>query len=215
LRMEFQKNRLIRVMIVDDHPMVRKGLSSFIMTNKDLQLVGEASNGKEAITICSEKIPDVILIDLIMPVMDGFSAIKNILRLHPETKIIALTSYHDPQLVNRAVKAGVKGFLLKDVSSDELHNAICSVYEGRTALSQSTRELMTQITEETQDIESLTDRENEVFHLLLEGMTNPEIADKLHISRATVKVHVSHIYEKLPVCNRIELMKKYASLLGR
>jgi DNA-binding NarL/FixJ family response regulator len=212
--MEVQRKNLIRVMIVDDHPMVRKGLSSFIMTNKDLQLVGEASNGKEAIDGVSENAPDVILMDLIMPVMDGFSAIDGILKIHPETKIIALTSYHDPQLVNHAIKTGVKGFVLKDVSSDELHKAICMVFEGKSAFSQSTKDLIHQTIDETQAVDSLTRRENEVFHLLLEGMTNPEIANKLNISRATVKVHVSHIFEKLSVCNRIELMKKYSILLG-
>jgi len=202
-------------MIVDDHPMVRKGLSSFIMTNKDLQFVGEASNGKEAVDLCSVITPDVILIDLIMPVMDGFSAIDKILKIHSETKIIALTSYHDPQLVNRAIKTGVKGFLLKDVSSDELYKAIRNVFEGKLVFSQSTKELIHHTIHETQAIDTLTSRENEVFNLLLEGITNPEIANKLHISRATVKVHVSHIFGKLSVCNRIELMKKYSILLGK
>jgi NarL family two-component system response regulator LiaR len=213
--MEYQKKRLIKVMIVDDHPMVRKGLSSFIMTNKDLQFVGEASNGKEAVDLCSVITPDVILVDLIMPVMDGFSAIDKILKIHSESKIIALTSYHDPQLVNRAIKTGVKGFLLKDVSSDELYKAIRNVFEGKLVFSQSTKELIHQTIHETQAIDTLTSRENDVFNLLLEGMTNPEIANKLHISRATVKVHVSHIFGKLTVCNRIELMKKYSILLGK
>jgi NarL family two-component system response regulator LiaR len=213
--MEYQKKRLIKVMIVDDHPMVRKGLSSFIMTNKDLQFVGEASNGKEAVDLCSVITPDVILVDLIMPVMDGFSAIDKILKIHSETKIIALTSYHDPQLVNRAIKTGVKGFLLKDVSSDELYKAIRNVFEGKLVFSQSTKELIHQTIHETQAIDTLTSRESDVFNLLLEGMTNPEIANKLHISRATVKVHVSHIFGKLTVCNRIELMKKYSILLGK
>ena len=210
--MDTKTDTPIEVIIVDDHPMVRKGLASFLLSSRDLRLAGEAANGTEALALCRETQPDIILMDLVMPEMDGFAAIEKIRGFYPDVKIIALTSYPDARYIQRAVNAGVNGFLYKDISSEGLYHAIQSVLEGSQAFSAPVERMFHQHIDENRKIKKLTAREQEVFQMLLEGCTNPEIAGRLVLSRSTVKVHVSRILEKLGVANRIELLKTYAHL---
>ncbi len=200
----------IEVMVVDDHPMVRKGLASFLLSNPGLQLAGEASNGKEALALCQAKPPDVILMDLVMPVLDGFSAAEEIRAIYPGIKIIALTSYPDSRYLQRAMSIGLDGFVLKDISSEDLSNAIRSVYGGSQVFSAPVERMLQRKGENERKIDTLTPREYEVFGMLLEGYNNPQIAERLVLSRSTVKVHVSRVLEKLGAANRVDLLKKYS-----
>jgi NarL family two-component system response regulator LiaR len=197
----------IRVMLVDDHDMVRRGLATFLMAKPDLVLVGEAADGTEALEVCAEVRPDVILMDLVMPGMDGTSATREIRRRWPKTQVIALTSFQEKQLIRDALQAGAIGFLLKNVTVDELTVAIRSAHAGQSALApEAIRALLQDDTIEEDEIPdyALTAREMEVLVLLVEGLNNREIAERLVVSRATAKAHVSHILEKLAVSNRAE-----------
>jgi NarL family two-component system response regulator LiaR len=195
----------IRILLVDDHDMVRKGLSVFLLAYDDFELVGEAVNGKEAIEMCALLQPDVVLMDLMMPVMDGVTAIKAIRENHSHVHIIALTSFSEEKLVEAALKAGAIGYLFKNVSVDELADAIRSASQGLPTLSaEATRILINKTTQPAPPGDNLTDREREVLKYLVEGCSNPEIAKKMSVSCSTVKTHVSHILEKLGVSSRLE-----------
>jgi NarL family two-component system response regulator LiaR len=195
----------IRVMIVDDHDMVRRGLSAFLMAMKDLQLVGEARNGKEALEICDSARPDVILMDLVMPEMSGAEAAREIRASLPEVQIIALTSFEDRELVQDALRAGAISYLLKNVSADDLAEAIRAAHAGRPTLApEAAQALIQTATEGPAPGFDLTPREREVLALLVEGLTNPEIAERLVVSRSTAKAHVSNILSKLGASNRAE-----------
>jgi NarL family two-component system response regulator LiaR len=200
-------NTTIRVMLVDDHDMVRRGLATFLMAKPDLELVGEAADGLEALEVCAEVEPDVILMDLIMPGMDGAEATRAIRQRWPEIQVIALTSFQEKQLIRDALKAGAIGYLLKNVSVEELSAAIRSAYAGQSALAPEAIQVLLQ--DEESDAEELPDykltrREMEVLVLLVEGLNNRQIAERLFVSRSTAKAHVSHILEKLEVSNRAE-----------
>jgi len=195
----------IRVMLVDDHNVVRSGLATFLRAYDDLELVGEAKNGLEAVNLCHEKQPDVILMDLMMPEMDGIAATRAILLEHPEIKIIAMTSFEEEQLVQGVLAAGAISYLIKNVTSDELASAIRAAFLGRSTLSPEAARVLVQATRPTkQPLFDLTEREMEVLHLVVQGQSNQQIADAMVISLATVKAHISNILSKLQVSSRAE-----------
>ncbi len=198
----------IRVMLVDDHEMVRRGLAVFLQSFDDLVLVGEAANGREAIDFLQDIDPDVILMDILMPEMGGIEAAQAIHDQHPEIKIIAMTSFEDEDLVKQAISSGVIGFLMKNTSIDELAAAIRNAAAGKPTLApEAAQILMTAATRPPDPTYDLTRRELDVLEQMVEGKTNPEIADLLSISRSTVKTHVSNILGKLNVSSRIEAVK--------
>ena len=196
----------VRVMIVDDHAVVRSGLSTFIMAYDDLEFVGEAGGGAEAVKKCLEYSPDVILMDLVMPEVDGAEATRRIREACPHVQVIALTSYKEEDLVQAALKAGAISYLLKNVSAAELAQAIRAAHAGRPTLApEAAQVLINAATRADADEESdLTDRELEVLRLMVNGLTNPDIATKLFVSRSTVKFHVSNILMKLGASSRTE-----------
>ncbi len=198
-------SQMIRVMLVDDHKVVRSGLATFLSAHDDLELVGEAKNGREAVNLCHQMKPDVILMDLLMPEMDGIAATRAILADDPEMKIIAMTSFEDKDLVHGVLAAGAMGYLLKNISSDELAKAIRDAVAGRSTLSPEAARVLIQSTRPTeQPVCDLTEREMEVLNLVVQGNSNQQIADTMVISLATVKVHISSILSKLQVSSRSE-----------
>ena len=194
----------IRILLVDDHAVVRQGLKMFLELDPDLVVVGEAENGKQAIEQVSNLHPDVVLMDLLMPVMDGISAIKAIRSDLPETEIIALTSVLEDASVMGAMRAGAMGYLLKNTQADELCRAIKAAAAGQVQLSpQAAARLMREV-HAPQSPEKLTERETEVLRLLALGGANKEIALELGIGESTVKTHVSSILSKLDVPSRTQ-----------
>jgi NarL family two-component system response regulator LiaR len=185
--------------------MVRSGLSVFLLAYEDFKLVGEAVNGQEALDKCADLHPDVILMDLIMPVMDGITATRLIRERFPHTQVIALTSFSDEKLVETALEAGAIGYLFKNVSVNDLADAIRAVRRGQPTLApDATRILINKATQPFSLGQDLTERERNVLKLLVEGYSNPAIAEKLSVSSSTIKTHVSHILEKLGASNRLE-----------
>ncbi len=195
----------IKVMIVDDHMMVRRGILAFVKNRPDLKVVGEACNGQEAVEQCEPLQPDVILMDLRMPVLDGVAATRLIHKQFPQIQIIALTTFQDKELVHDALDAGAISYLLKNVSGDELAEAIRSACAGRPTLApEAIQALIQPATVERATGYDLTPREREVLALLVKGLSNSEIAERLSVSHATAKAHVSNILAKLGVSNRAE-----------
>ena len=195
----------IQVMLVDDHNVVRSGLATFLKAYDDLELVGEAKNGLEALNLCHIKKPDVILMDLMMPEMDGIAATRAILADYPEIKIIAMTSFEEEELVQGVLSAGAMGYLLKNVTADDLAKAIRDAVSGRSTLSPEAATALIHATRPTkQPSFDLTDREMEVLNLVVQGQSNQQIADALVITLATVKAHISNILSKLEVSSRSE-----------
>lgn len=198
----------IKILLVDDHAVVRSGLSKFLMINKDLKLVGEASDGNEAVQMASLHKPDVILMDLMMPGMDGITATREIKKKYPHIKILALTSFAEQNMVQGALQAGAIGYLQKNVTAKELGFAIRSAYEGRMTLSpEATQVLANSVAQPQIAGEQLTEREREVLKCMVDGLNNNEIAEKLVVSLGTVKFHISNIYNKLGVDSRVEAVK--------
>jgi NarL family two-component system response regulator LiaR len=200
-----QTPQTIRVMLVDDHNVVRSGLATFLMAYDDLELVGQARNGVEAVNLCHRNKPDVILMDLMMPEMDGIAATRAILEDYPDVKIIAMTSFEEEELVHGVLAAGAISYLLKNVTSDELATAIRAASLGKSTLSPEAAKALIQATRPAkQPLYDLTEREKEVLDLVVQGQSNQQIAEALVISVATVKAHVSSILSKLQVSSRAE-----------
>lgn len=194
----------IRVMLVDDHTMVRRGLSTFLKTFDDLELVGEADSGEAAIQLCGEVLPDVILMDMVLPTMDGAACTRVIRQKFPQVQVIALTSFKTGDLVRNALEAGAIGYLLKDVSADELVQAIRAAHVGRATLSPEVAQTLVEAASQLPPGPSLTARELDVLALMVEGLNNVQIAGKLTVSPSTIKSHVSNILAKLGVASRTE-----------
>lgn len=195
----------IRVMLVDDHAMVRRGLATFLMVFDDLELAGEAADGTEAIELCAKLKPDVILMDMVMPDLDGVTVTRAIRQQFPTVQVIALTSFKEEELVQNALQAGAIGYLLKDVSAGDLAEAIRAAHAGRATLSPlAVQAIVHAANQPPPPGHDLTDRERVVLLLLVEGLNNSEIAAKLGVSPSTIKSHVSHILAKLDVSSRTE-----------
>lgn len=195
----------IRIMLVDDHLMVRCGLATFLIVFDDLQLVGEADSGEAALELCGKVLPDVILMDMVLPAMDGAATTRAILRQFPQIQVIALTSYKEGDLVKNALEAGAIGYLLKDVSADDLARAIRAAHSGRGTLSpEAAQALVETATQPPAPDLNLTEREREVLDLLIDGLNNTQIAERLVVSASTIKSHVSSILSKLGVASRTE-----------
>jgi len=198
----------IRVLIVDDHAMVRSGIKNFIYGFDWMDPVGEAENGAEAVAFCANHDVDVVLMDMIMPQMDGKEATERILALDKPVKIIILTSFHEQDMVEQALRAGATSYLLKNVSAEELAAAIRSAVRGKTMLSPEATQSLIKSTRQRQEPGfDLTDRELEVRRFLVEGFSNREISEQLTVSVATVKFHLTNIYTKLGTKNRVEAVK--------
>lgn len=195
---------MIRIMIADDHAVVRQGLKMFLSLDPTLEIIGEASNGKEALENARLLKPDVILMDLLMPVMNGIEATAAIKRELPDTEVIALTSVLEDASVIGAIRAGALGYLLKDTKAEELIQAIKAASEGQVQLSpQAAARLMREV-RAPESPEALTERETEVLRLLAQGHSNKEVAHLLTIGEKTVKTHVSSILAKLNVSSRTQ-----------
>jgi NarL family two-component system response regulator LiaR len=194
----------IRVLLVDDHSVVREGLRMFLGRDPELEVVGEAANGEEAISLARQLHPDVVLMDLLMPVMDGIAATTIIRKELPETEVIALTSVLESATVVGAVKAGAIGYLLKDTQAPELRRAIKTAVAGQVQLSPQASAYLMREVQANQVTEPLTEREREVLRLLSQGLSNKEIASHLQIVEDTVKTHIRHILAKLGVQSRTQ-----------
>ncbi|MFA5308529.1 MAG: response regulator transcription factor [Dehalococcoidales bacterium] len=195
----------IRILLVDEHAVVRSGLGAVITTYEEMDLVGEANNGEEAVHLCKSLKPDIVLMDLMMPVMDGVTATRIIHESQPDIRIIALTSFGDREWVEGALKAGAAGYLLKTVSAAELITAIKGTMAGKTSLSPEAAQVLVQnLKKPPTEAADLTEREREILALMVEGLANHDIAARLVVSQSTVKFHVSNVLSKLGVATRTE-----------
>jgi two-component system, NarL family, response regulator LiaR len=194
------------VLIVDDHALVRRGINSFLGTQPDIEIVGEAKSGEEAVNLCEEFAPDVVLLDLIMPGIGGIEAARRIKQTSPRTHIVVLTSFHEDEHIIHAIRAGAQSYLLKDISPDELARAIRRAARGEAYLHPRVAAKVLKVINGSSDMQdplaALTTREMEVLKLIADGLSNSEIANKLCISEKTVKAHVSNILGKLHLEDR-------------
>ena len=199
------EQRTIHVVLVDDHPMIRSGIRLILSGTDDIVVVGEASNGAEAIQLVGELQPNVVLMDVMMPELDGISATKQLLQRYPRLHVLALTSFSEGDVVMRALQVGACGCLLKSVEGHELAAAIRAADAGRVVLSEETTQaLVRSVSEPAKPGGDLSEREREVLATLVEGDSNDQIAEKLYISRNTVRHHVHNILIKLGAVNRTE-----------
>jgi two-component system, NarL family, response regulator LiaR len=197
--------RQIKVLLVDDHAVVRSGLGAVLMANDDFTLVGEAGNGETAVRLCEQLQPDVVLMDLMMPVMDGVTATKIIREKWLNINVIALTSFKEKEMVEGALKAGAISYLLKTVTAEELASAIRGAVAGESRLSPEATQVLIQGVKTPGPVNyELTDREKEILALMVEGLPNSDIAERLVVSQSTVKFHVSNVLGKLGCTSRTE-----------
>lgn len=195
----------IRVVVVDDHPVVRNGIRFALLAFDDIELVGEAGSGEEALRLCADVQPDVVLMDMKLPGMDGDDATRAICEQHPRTWVIALTNFQEAELVQGALQAGAIGYLLKDVAMGELADAIRAAYAGQAFLAPpAVRALAAACAQPDAPSDDLSPRQREVLTLMVDGLSNAEIADRLSISPSTARFHVSRILHKLGAANRAE-----------
>ena len=199
----------ISVLLVDDHAMVRQGVKAFLVTQPDLSVVGEAGSGEEAIKLAAQLIPDVILMDLIMPSMDGVEATRRVKQVSPRSQIVVLTSYHEDEHIFPALKAGALSYILKDVSAEELAAAVRKAAAGEAVLhprvaARVIKELQGRRAEAPNPFTELSERELEVLKLIADGMSNAGMAEKLVLSEKTIKGHVSNILSKLHLVDRTQ-----------
>lgn len=198
---------MIKVLFVDDHEMVRIGVSAYLSAQADIEVIGEADNGLKAVELAMELRPDIILMDLVMPEMDGIEATKRIIEKWPEAKIIIVTSFLDDEKVYPALEAGATSYMLKTSKASEIARAVRSTFQGQSVLEpEVTGKMMEKLRrpQKTQLHEQLTNREMEILLLMTQGKTNQEIADDLFIALKTAKVHVSNILSKLAVQDRTQ-----------
>lgn len=196
----------IRVVIADDHVMVRSGLRLFLLAFEDLKLVGEAANGEEVVRLCQREKPHVILMDMVMPVMDGVRATEEIRTQFPETQVVGLTTFYEAEMIQKMLDAGAISFLLKSISAIELARAIRDASDGKATISPEIQDLLRGRRSSAANISKydLSAREREVLSCIMSGLSNAEIAQELVISLSTAKFHVSRILTKLNVSNRAE-----------
>jgi NarL family two-component system response regulator LiaR len=200
------EEKKIRVMIVDDHTVVRSGLAAFLLACPDFDLVAEARNGEHALRLLDSAAPDVVLMDLVMPGMDGATATEHIRRRCPHTQVLALTSFKEKEQVQAALRAGAIGYLLKDISSEDLAKAIRAAHAGRPTLAPEAAQVLIAATrpQEPEPGADLTAREREILRLMADGLNNQQIAERLVLGVSTVKTHVSNVLSKLGVATRTE-----------
>jgi len=195
----------IRVLLVDDHAVVRSGLGAVIDASDDMTLIGEAGDGEEAVQLCERVKPDVVLMDLLMPKMNGVAATEAIHKKWPQIRIIALTSFKEKEYVEGALKAGAMSYLLKNVTANDLLNAVRRAVIGQPSLSPEAAQILIQkVNEPAPPGADMTEREREILELMVDGLSNSEIAERLIVSQSTVKFHVSNVLSKLGVTSRTE-----------
>lgn len=200
---------MIKVLIVDDHPLVRQGIKTLLDIYDDIKVIGEAENGKEALEMCEKYKPDIVLMDLIMPAVNGIEATKEILKSWPNTKIVTLTGFIDKKLIEDSLRAGAIGYVLKNISGDELVTIIRDANKGKSTLSsEAAGFLISNLKKSSTEEYQLTVQEKNILACLVEGLSNKEVAQKLVLSISTVKFHVSNILNKLGVSSRTEAVSK-------
>jgi len=200
----------ITILLIDDHEVVRKGVRSYLETQPDLHVVGEASSGEEGVKLAAETIPDIVLLDLIMPGMDGVETTRQIKEISPRTHVVVLTSYHKDVHIFPALRAGAISYILKDIKMDKLADTLRRTVQGEIILHPRVASRVLQNIRGDHDDDqalfaNLTDREQEVLRVIANGLTNSQIAEKLVISENTVKGHVSNILSKLHVADRTQV----------
>ncbi|HET9589391.1 MAG TPA: response regulator transcription factor [Anaerolineales bacterium] len=199
----------ISVLLVDDHSMVREGVRAFLVTQPDILVVGEAGSGEEAIKLAEQHVPDVVLMDLIMPSMDGVEATRRVKQVSPRSQVVVLTSYHEDEHIFPALKAGALSYILKDLSAEELASAVRKAAAGEAVLhprvaARVIKELQGRREDSLNPFTELSERELEVLKLIAEGLSNAEMASKLVLSEKTIKGHVSNILSKLHLVDRTQ-----------
>jgi len=195
---------VIRVLIADDHAVVRHGLKELLSTFPDVELVGEAANGEEAALLCVERAPDVVLMDLEMPVVDGIEATRQIRAQNPDVAIVVLTSFSDRKKILHALDAGAVGYLLKDVEPEDLEKAIAAAARGESPLDPKAARALVSARRATAPAEGLSDREREVLLMVADGLANKQIAKRLSISEKTVKAHLTSVFRQIGVTDRTQ-----------